>query len=131
MRQRFLIIHNHGAGSGRDDLLDDATTHLQTTGARVTRREAHGEAMGWRMADEAARSGAYDAIVAAGGDGTIRDVADRAIASGGHDRIIRARARCLVRHAPAHRLAMRFAARDPCSRGLQMRGGVIQQIVAA
>jgi diacylglycerol kinase (ATP) len=75
VRQRFLIIHNPGAGSGRDDLLDDAITHLQTTGARVTRREAHGEAMGWRMADEAARSGAYDAIVAAGGDGTIRDVA--------------------------------------------------------
>ena len=65
MRQRFLIIHNHGAGSGRDDLLDDATTHLQTTGARVTRREAHGEAMGWRMAGEAGRSGEYDTIVAA------------------------------------------------------------------
>jgi len=75
VRQRFLIIHNPSAGSGRGDLLNNVITNLQQAGAHVTRREAKSETMGQRIAGEEARFGAYDAIVAAGGDGTIRGVA--------------------------------------------------------
>lgn len=74
MRQRFLILHNPCAGSGRGDLLNNVIANLQQAGAQVTRREAQGETMGQRIAGEEARLGAYDALVAAGGDGTIRGV---------------------------------------------------------
>lgn len=74
-RQRFFLVFNPNAGMSREAMVDDLAAHLRAAGASVAygRATSLGDA---RMAvAEAARSGAYDAIVAAGGDGTIRNAA--------------------------------------------------------
>lgn len=75
MRKRFLIVHNPNAGSGRRGLMHGVLSALEHAGAEVAVVEAVCQDSGGDVASEAARSGRYDAIVAAGGDGTIRSVA--------------------------------------------------------
>lgn len=75
MRRRFLIVHNPNAGRGRRQLTCRVARSLEQTGCRAEIREAICAETGRILAAEAAASGNYDAIVAAGGDGTIRSVA--------------------------------------------------------
>ena len=75
MRQRFFILHNPRAGAARSrfratlDRLKKLGAHLE-----IVDTARHGEAM--RAAAQAAREGTFDAVVAAGGDGTVHDVAE-------------------------------------------------------
>jgi len=75
VRKHFLIVHNPKAGSGRRGLMYDVLGALERAGAEVAVRDAVCEDTGRMIASEAAATGRYDAIVAAGGDGTIRSVA--------------------------------------------------------
>lgn len=75
MRKRFLIVHNPNAGSGRRGLLRGVVVALEQAGAEATVVNALCEDHGREIASEAARTGRYDVVVAAGGDGTIRGVA--------------------------------------------------------
>ena len=75
MRHNFFISANPGAGLGSSPLVERVMTSLREAGAQIDcfwpkDIEAARLAVG-----EAAASGRYDAIVAAGGDGTIRQVA--------------------------------------------------------
>lgn len=65
--QPLFIVHNPKAGFA-------ARRHFHAALARLGQTDAHGE--GKRAAANAALGGLFDAIVAAGGDGTIRDVAE-------------------------------------------------------
>ena len=75
MRRRFHLIFNPGAGVTGAPLLEATVRALQRAGATITRsmpgdfRALHADARA------AAVSGDCDAIIAAGGDGTIRQVA--------------------------------------------------------
>lgn len=71
--QRVLIIFNGRAGGGRRSCLERAVARLEEHGCAITIRETHapGDAEAFaRSADEAD----FDAVVAAGGDGTINAV---------------------------------------------------------
>ena len=71
-RRRFLLVHNAIAGVKGRTLVDEVTAELERRGASVTRC-APGEAA---MRDTVKQStGNYDAIIAAGGDGTVRALA--------------------------------------------------------
>jgi diacylglycerol kinase (ATP) len=73
--RRFLIVHNPDAGKPSRRLLHDVIARLRAAGATVELREPNCLISAGKIAAEAARAGAYTAIVAAGGDGTIRCVA--------------------------------------------------------
>lgn len=75
-RSRFLIIHNLNAGSTARHLYRATLSQLKQLGAsaEIIDTTLHGE--GTKAAAEAAQSGRFDAIVAAGGDGTMHDVAE-------------------------------------------------------
>jgi diacylglycerol kinase family enzyme len=68
-RRRFLLVENPIAGVSRRTLTDDVVRALELRGAAVTRLGAEADLarVGW--AEAAAR---YDAVIAAGGDGTVR-----------------------------------------------------------
>ena len=75
MRRRFHLIFNPGAGVMGSPLLEATVRALERAGATITRStpvDFHGVR---REARVAAASGKYDAIIAAGGDGTIRHAA--------------------------------------------------------
>jgi diacylglycerol kinase (ATP) len=76
MRRSFFIVHNPAAGPAARSQYSKTLALLTEAGARVetvdTRR--HGEGM--RAASRAAQSGLFDAIIAAGGDGTVHDAAE-------------------------------------------------------
>ena len=83
MRHNFFIVANPGAGLSGSPLVDQVTAALRQAGASVTCAQP-GNVEGARvMAHEAAACGRYDAIVAAGGDGTIRQVAAALLDSDG------------------------------------------------
>ncbi len=75
MRRRFFVIDNTSSGYGRRGLAAQVLSLLRASGAHVdgcgdvSKDAAHTRAI------EAVRNGAYDAIVAVGGDGTIRHAA--------------------------------------------------------
>jgi diacylglycerol kinase family enzyme len=75
MRRSFLLIANTGAGLVGSPLVDHVADMLRRAGAVVTRVEPGDIQAARHAAREAASSGRYEAIVAAGGDGTIRQVA--------------------------------------------------------
>ena len=75
MRRRLFVISNPGAGLSRSTLIDDTVRALQRAGAVLTRVSPASIDAARLAAREAAASGSHDAIVAAGGDGTIRHVA--------------------------------------------------------
>ncbi len=76
MRTRFFIIHNTNAGSKTRRFYDAVLSRLRRScGAiEVVETARHGEGM--IAAEAAAKSGRFHAIVAAGGDGTVHDVAE-------------------------------------------------------
>ena len=75
MRRRFFLVVNAGAGLSRPGLVDEVATLLERQGASIA-RECPGDFAGiCRLVGEAARTRRYDAVVAAGGDGTIRAAA--------------------------------------------------------
>jgi diacylglycerol kinase (ATP) len=71
-RQRFLLIHNAIAGVEGRSLADDVVVALEKSGATVT-RAAPGETEMRCLA--ATASDHFDAVIAAGGDGTVRALA--------------------------------------------------------
>jgi len=75
MRRRFFLISNPGAGMIGVPLVEDAVRVLEQRGASVTRTRPADPKAARLEARKAAAGGTYDAIVAAGGDGTIRQVA--------------------------------------------------------
>ena len=76
MRTRFLIIHNPNAGPTGRRLYRATLLKLKHVGAstEIVETTRHGE--GTKAAADAAQSGRFDAIVAAGGDGTVHDAAE-------------------------------------------------------
>ena len=74
-RRRFLIVYNPAAGRGRRDMLDDVCARLAAAQALVTVEQADCTEADQQLVTEASRSGRFDAIIAAGGDSTIRGVA--------------------------------------------------------
>jgi diacylglycerol kinase family enzyme len=74
MRRRFLVFANPDAGSS-PALTDQSLRLLARQGAEVNRATAADAASVRRQARLESESGRYDAIVAAGGDGTVRQVA--------------------------------------------------------
>jgi YegS/Rv2252/BmrU family lipid kinase len=76
MRTRFFVIHNPNAGRETRRRYDATLSSLKRLGGSVEVIDTtrHGEGM--RAAAKAARSGRFDAIVAAGGDGTVHDTAE-------------------------------------------------------
>lgn len=77
MRRRFFLIANPGAGprTAGAPLLEEVVRALERNGATITRAWPKAFAAVRGTAQEAACSGLYDAVIAAGGDGTIRHAA--------------------------------------------------------
>ncbi len=75
MRQRFALVFNERAGSIRPRLLKQVLAGLRKAGASVTPVEARNPEQATRLVQQIARTGSVDAVIAAGGDGTIRAVA--------------------------------------------------------
>ena len=77
-RRRFLIIHNIQAGTLRRRLFLGVVGELERSGCVVTTQiaaDAGDMESDRQLVAQAAAGGDYDAVVAAGGDGTIRSVA--------------------------------------------------------
>lgn len=72
MRRRFHLIGNLTAGRGRDVLAQDVASRLQSAGATVDHSGRRTASEALAHAAGVARSGRIDAVIAAGGDGTIR-----------------------------------------------------------
>lgn len=74
MRRRFLVLVNPTAGVKGRGLLPRVAAALERRGAEAVIEAPPRAADMRRRAAEAAAAGAFDAIVAAGGDGTFREV---------------------------------------------------------
>ncbi len=75
LRRSIHIILNPIAGARRPALLHDIIERLSRAGAVVTLEETTGPGDATRLARDAVERGQSDVIVAAGGDGTINEVA--------------------------------------------------------
>jgi diacylglycerol kinase family enzyme len=75
MRRRFFLVTNPTAGACATSLVADVVALLEREGAAVMRAAAGNLAAIRAAARNAADSGSCDAIIAAGGDGTVRQVA--------------------------------------------------------
>lgn len=75
MRRRFFLIANPGAGLTGSPLVDEVADALLRAGAQVTLTQPIDIEAARQQAREASASARYDAILAAGGDGTIRQLA--------------------------------------------------------
>lgn len=82
MRRRFLIVHNQHAGTWSRWLLRAVGRRLEHAGAILTTEHAAHLDQDREVARAAAASGGFDAVVAAGGDSTVRGVASGLIGSG-------------------------------------------------
>lgn len=76
IRTRFLVVHNPNAGPAARQLYRAALSSLGRLGARVETIDIRRHGEGTTTAAEAAKSKNFDAVVAAGGDGTVHDVAE-------------------------------------------------------
>lgn len=81
MRRRFFLIDNPGAGRTGSTLVQEAVRILERGGATIERARPASIEASRLAARAAADAGRYDAIVAAGGDGTIRQIATALIGS--------------------------------------------------
>jgi len=68
MRRHFLLVSNKTAGRGRQDRVEAVVRELTTRGCRVERLDEDNH----DKLDEAKTLKKYDAVIGAGGDGTIR-----------------------------------------------------------
>ena len=75
LRNRFLIVLNPVAGVAGNRVMPEVVATLEEAGAKVTVVRPTSGLEARRRARDAAKGSGYDAIVAAGGDGTIREVA--------------------------------------------------------
>jgi YegS/Rv2252/BmrU family lipid kinase len=75
MRRRFFLIQNRRAGFGPRRLVDGVIGHLEAAGAEVARCATESEAEARGALAGVVRGRRADAVIAAGGDGTIRQVA--------------------------------------------------------
>ena len=75
-RRNFLIIHNSQAGRQPLPLLTQVLASLKSARREVTTVNTTSRGEGMAAAAEGANSGKFEAVVAAGGDGTIHDVAE-------------------------------------------------------
>ena len=75
MRRRFALVFNARAGIARPRLLRDVLGQLQASGAVITPLITTSADDAAAQVREIAREGGFDAVIAAGGDGTIRAVA--------------------------------------------------------
>lgn len=75
LRHSVHIILNPAAGARNKSLLQDVTARLERSGVLVEIEETSGPDDATRLAKRAALKGEADVIVAAGGDGTINEVA--------------------------------------------------------
>ncbi|GEO80416.1 diacylglycerol/lipid kinase family protein [Pararhodospirillum oryzae] len=80
--RRVCVIANPAAGSLRGRRLARALARLEALGCRVSVRATTRPGDATRLAREAAASGQIDVVVAAGGDGTINEVANGLAGSG-------------------------------------------------
>lgn len=74
MRRRALVIHNPTAGRRRRALLTAVIDHLEAAGVACEMRPTQGPGDATLQAAAADRS-TYDVVIAAGGDGTVNEVA--------------------------------------------------------
>ncbi len=74
-RRRFLLVFNPTAGTANRAMLDTVAARLRGQGATLVALDGLGPAEIVERVREARQAGTYDAVVAAGGDGTIRLVA--------------------------------------------------------
>lgn len=81
MRRRLLIIHNAHAGTRSRHFLRAVCRALEAAGAEVRVEHADTLAADAAIARSAVAEGRFDAIVAAGGDSTIRGVASGLLGS--------------------------------------------------
>jgi diacylglycerol kinase (ATP) len=81
MRGRFFLLENPGAGVVGTPFVEDVVRLLLQAGATVDRMKGVDAGAGRLAVRKAAEEGTYDAIVAAGGDGTIRQSAIALIGS--------------------------------------------------
>lgn len=70
----MLIVHNELAGMRRQRLLRHVCRALEASGAHLEIVSADSAEMDRRLAEKAVSSRSYDAVVAAGGDSTIRGI---------------------------------------------------------
>jgi diacylglycerol kinase (ATP) len=75
MRRRFFVLHNPNAGRAGRRRYDAVLRRLLAHGAQVEIAETERHGDGMRVTAAAAASGTFDAVVAAGGDGTAHDAA--------------------------------------------------------
>lgn len=80
-RRRFFVIHNPLSGRNRRQHLDAVCDRISGAGGRVEIGSAHDYASIRGQADAAVAAGRFDALVVAGGDGTIRAAATALIAT--------------------------------------------------
>jgi diacylglycerol kinase family enzyme len=81
MRRRFYLIANPGAGLTGSPLLEAVANALLCAGCELTLTQPGDIDTARRQVREAAASGRYEAVLAAGGDGTVRQVAAALIGS--------------------------------------------------
>ncbi|MBE1236244.1 diacylglycerol kinase family lipid kinase [Phaeovibrio sulfidiphilus] len=74
--RRLLVIANPTAGTARKAILRRVLDDVRALGATADVRYTECAGDGVRLAGAAAREGRYDVIVAAGGDGTVNEVAN-------------------------------------------------------
>ncbi len=74
-RRRIYVIFNPAAGRG-SSLLRDTLDHLSELGVSCDIKETRNAGDGTLLARRAIMEGVYDAVAAAGGDGTINEVAN-------------------------------------------------------
>jgi len=82
MRSRFFLADNPRAGYGSRRKVEAVLAALKAAGAVVTRTTATCEADALAAMTEALASGSYDALLVAGGDGTVRLGAKAALGTG-------------------------------------------------
>lgn len=80
-RRRFFVIHNPLSGRNRRQHLEAVCARISERGGAAEIGSAHDCASIRNLAQSAIATGRFDAIVAAGGDGTIRTVAAVTIAT--------------------------------------------------
>ena len=75
LRRRLYLIVNPGAGLNGSPLVEEVADALLRAGVELTLTQPADIETARSQAREAAASARYDAVLAAGGDGTIRQVA--------------------------------------------------------
>jgi diacylglycerol kinase (ATP) len=81
VRRRFFVIHNPSAGLRRRSRFERVISILCARGCHVSVRVTHSEDDNRPLVEAAMRAGEFDAVVAAGGDGTVRSVASSLVGS--------------------------------------------------